>query len=224
MELWKQGWALIRGFTAWRKRKTLFLSTAPPPLLHLLTHFYTLFLIPWGEGWMHSTCFLQNSCMHTSCSHSSLSTSFSQSTCCGCLVGFSTPEAFQATHTHTNTHPNHLPFFLCLQTTNFNLPCMLQGFKNRVSVLDLAGLVTRWSWFSEWRHLNIPCIIVDCSAVQWEVAVGISQPLGEPTAALWSDEGKELHKTQGESSKGMEMCCIQTTQWHTSQRPMFQLW
>lgn len=100
MELWKQGWALIRGFTAWRKRKTLFLSTAPPPLLHLLTHFYTLFLIPWGEGWMHSTCFLQNSCMHTSCSHSSLSTSFSQSTCCGCLVGFSTPEAFQATQTH----------------------------------------------------------------------------------------------------------------------------
>lgn len=73
------------------------------PLLHLLFFissliFILFFLIPWGEGWMHSTCFLQNSCMHTSCSHSSLPTSFSQSTCCGCLVGFSTPEAFQATH------------------------------------------------------------------------------------------------------------------------------
>jgi len=45
--------------------------------------------------------------------------------------------------------------------------------------------------------------------------VGVSQPLGEPTATLWSDRGKEL-KEEKKSREKAEMCCIQTTAGHTS--------
>lgn len=46
----------------------------------------------------------------------------------------------------------------------------------------------------------------------FELIVGISQPLGEPTTTVWSEQGKELNKMIGEHSReGMEMCYIQAT-------------
>ena len=79
---------------------------------------------------MHSTCFLQSSCACASCPLPFPSIAPSHSTCCGCRVGLSTPEAFHASngviahthmHTHTHTHtfassklPSHLlPSCLC---------------------------------------------------------------------------------------------------------------
>ncbi|KAM7388541.1 hypothetical protein PAMP_024708 [Pampus punctatissimus] len=46
-------------------------------------------------------------------------------------------------------------------------------------------------------------------------------PLDEPTAVLWSEHGKRIQRIK--SREGKEMCCIQTTERHTSQRPVFHL-
>lgn len=47
-------------------------------------------------------------------------------------------------------------------------------------------------------------------------AVGISQPLVEPTAALWSDRGKEKLRKKAERERE-DICCIQTIERHRDQ-------
>lgn len=71
-----------------------------------------LLLIPPRDGWMHSTCFLQSSCVCTSCPLPFLSIAPSHFTCCGCRVRLSALEAFsyfkQSNYTHIYTHNQQL--------------------------------------------------------------------------------------------------------------------
>lgn len=106
---------------------------------------------------MHSTCFLQSSCVCTSCPLPFPYIPPSPSTCCGCLLRLSTLEALHASNSltaHTQTiassklHNGLLPLFFCLCTTIFHLT-LHDAFleRGKISVNDF---VIRWSSFSRW--------------------------------------------------------------------------
>lgn len=62
--------------------------------------------------------------------------------------------------------------------------------------------------------LTVEALVYGCVCMQCSLAAGISQPLCEPTTAVWLDQGKErrVNKKPGKNSEGKEMCCIQTTE------------
>ena len=137
----------------------------------------------------------------------------SRSTCCGCLVGLSTLEAFHASNcliTHTQTDN-------CQRIASQSSPPPRLSLKKTVSVLGLSGpsVVTRWSRFSQ---LKLWRVAVYCHAARARRGYF---PASAWTYSCTLVQTKEKRWRKGR--EGTDMWCIQTTEWHTSQRPVFQL-
>lgn len=59
-------------------------------------------------------------------------------------------------------------------------------------------------------------VLAYCGGLHWRgLAAGISQPPGEPPAALWSDQGKELNKKQREKAEREWRCAASRPQCDT---------
>ncbi len=176
------------------------------------------------DGWVHSTCFLQSSCVCFSCPLPFSSISPFHSTCCGCWVGLRTLVAFHASNsliTHTHTHncqliapqssPPPLPLRKGEESQCFGYGWPELGYKV-VLVLTVGWQLKFWGMVVHCHAVGACCGYFPASG--WTYSC---------TLVRLRKRDENEWKAGEKAERGMEMCCIQTTEWHTSPRPVFQL-